>query len=125
MDLKKEEEDNEKHDEENRPSGEKRPAQPVSLKKSESQKENFKRKTSKASLHNSMKTKVRGKKYATQLIKNNIKDTDFLYMVNFRAGKGQNDQFTVAFRSKLFQKFNTFFSILHSHNFQTKAILSP
>ena len=122
MDLKKELEDNEKHDEENQPQGEQRQAQPVSLKKSESQKWDSK---SRKSLHDSIKTRVRGKKYATQLIKNNIKDTDFLYMVNFRAGKGQNDQFTVAFRSKLFQKFNTFFSILHSHNFQTKAILSP
>ena len=100
LDLKKEEEDNEKHDEENQPPGERRQAQPVSLKKSDSQ-----RKTSKGkkSLHDSMKTKVRGKKYATQLIKNNMKDTEFLYMVNFRAGKGQNDQFTVAFfKRKLF-----------------------
>ena len=100
MDVKRDK-DNEQHDEENQPRGEEKKAQPVSLKKSEATKgknqeeltEGRNQSKKKSSLKQSMKTNMRGKVYVRRLISDNIKETtyEFIYKVNFQAGKGQND----------------------------------
>ena len=85
LDLKTEEKD---YDEENQPRGEQKPARPISLTKNEPKKEEPKRRKS---ITASMKKNMRGKQYVRRLISNNIKEIEFLYRVNFHAGKGQND----------------------------------
>ena len=85
LNLKTEEKD---YDEENQPRGEQKPARPISLSKNEPQKEEPKKRKS---LTASVKKNMRGKQYVRRLISNNIKEIEFLYRVNFQAGKGQND----------------------------------